>query len=140
MHSAPCTKTSSSPDFPTDLLDLGQRQFPGQVEAHRPLPQPEPGGQAVGDIGLGREVDRQFRGQAPGPQQDAGVRDDQGVHADLPQFQEIGVQARQVVVMGEDIDRHIDLHPMGMGVDHRLAHRFRLEVAGLGTQAELPPR
>jgi len=83
----------------------------------------------------------QVRNHPASDEQNTWVRDNQRIHAAFLQATQISIQARQIPVMGKDVDRDIDLDISGMG----MVHRFRIPcISKLAARERrlysLPPR
>ena len=123
-------------DFGIDFLDVAEAHFAGHDDARCAVVAPEFRRCPVGRVGLGRYVDRQVRHELPGQGEDARVGDEDGVDADIAQVDEVFRQALEVVVMREDVDRHVDVLAPGMGIVDGFLQFFIGKVVAESPQAE----
>ena len=80
-----------------------------------------------------------MRHHLPGQGPDAQIGNEKGVDATGFQAAKIVRQPRQVRVMGENIDGHIDLTPQAVGKDDGLPQLVVCEIRREGPQAERFP-
>ena len=118
-----------------DGAKLRQPELTGQIQPAHTLPRPKTDAGDVSDIGLGRQMERQFRHQPGGEVKHTGVGNDQPVSADVTEKEEVGGQPVQVTVVGENVDRDIDLDPVVVGVVDGPAQLLVCKVGGAGTQS-----
>lgn len=81
-------------------------------------------------------MDRQVGHELPGQGEDARVGDEECVDADIAQVDEVFRQALEVVVMREDVDRHVDVLAPGMGIVDGFLQFFIGKVVAESPQAE----
>ena len=81
-------------------------------------------------------MDGQVRHELPGHGEDARIGDEDGVDADVAQVHEVIRQGLEVVVVREDIDRHVDVLAPGMGVVDGFLQFFIGKVVAESPQAE----
>ena len=111
--------------------DLLQAQFPGRHDAadaeflhqfHR---------LRVIHRGLGRQVDRQFRKVLSQHTDQTHVRRDDGIRADLPQRRRIVESVRQLPVLQQSIEGHVDLHAALVGIADGIPEPGQGEILSL---------
>ena len=122
--------------FGVDFLDVAEAHFAGHDDARCAVVMPEFRRRPVGRIGLGRHVDGQVGHELPGHGEDARIGDEDGVDADVAQVHEVIRQGLKVVVVREDIDRHVDVLAPGMGVVDGFLQFFIGKVVAESPQAE----
>ncbi len=83
-------------------------------------------------------MEGKLRHQSAGPHEDAGIGDNQPINSELLQGEQIRIKTFQVLVMGQDIDGHIDFDGPLMGIADRLGHGLLAEISRLGPQTEVP--
>lgn len=83
-------------------------------------------------------MDGELRHDFTGPHEDAGICNNQGIDGDMLQKKQILIKGDKILIMGQDIDGHIDLDAPFMGIADRFGHGLGAEVSRLGPQAELP--
>ena len=80
-----------------------------------------------------------IRAYPPGPHKESRIRHKQGVRPDLFQKGKIFVRLFQIRVMGQDIDRDVDLHAVFMGEPDPLRHLFLRKILSLCPEGESLP-
>jgi len=88
---------------------LADAEFAGEVDAADSLVPPEQYARRVGRICLGAEMDGDVRGMPAREEEHPGVRDNQGVHAQVLEIFQVGRHLLQVRLPGENVYRDVYL-------------------------------
>ena len=123
-------------DAAVDFPDIGQAHFPGHDDAAGTEVMPELDTGPVGRIGLGRNVDGQFRHELAGQTENPRIGNEQGVYAYIPQKAQVIRQSREVFIVRENIDRHMDPFSPFMGIGHGFFQLIPGEIVTEGAETE----
>ncbi|MNT33888.1 hypothetical protein D3C72_1698360 [compost metagenome] len=102
--------------FAADLADLLQRQLARQDHPAQALLLPELDARPVHRIGLHRQVDRHLREVFAHQHDQPGVGHDQRIRAHQHHRQQVPEEGLQLGVVRRDVDHHVELLALGMGL------------------------
>jgi hypothetical protein len=105
--------------FPNPFY-VRKAQLSGQVYPPNPLPHPEIGRAAVGDVGLGGEMNAEFRGKPFNRRKHSWVGDNHPIGTAFDNVFDFIIEFVHVRFMDKTVYRYIDPHSTFMGVTHRM--------------------
>ena len=97
---------------------------------------PEQEGLVIDIVCLRRDMNGNIRAEPFRAHEHARICYQQSVGLHDGKLSQIVIRLLKVLVVGEDIDSHIDLNAMGMGIIDALAHLLRAEVFSLCPKRE----
>ncbi len=122
-------------DFATDLRDLLQRQLARQYHPTQPLPLPEPDAGPVDRVGLHRQVDMGLREVLAHQHDQPRVGHDQRIRAHRQHRLEVVEEGLQLGVVRGDVDHHVELLALRMGLGDALGQAGMVELVVAHPQA-----